>query len=272
MCYVRRVWGGKAPRRKRIFIPSDGAFGGLATLLADWTQRLGHFVVDSAERSEVDLEVLPESGVHTKTKNPWLVISHRRVDERRRQQLRADGALVVLDGHCGPLDLSFFYAELLFKSRAEQRYYGLTHGRLKVHVLKPDHVPSEATKGRLIGLNRCGGWVDGVRQWECGALVHLIVPVGTEEMCLRARVVGDHHVSGGCAESTADIVGDPSWATELDTLIGLEFERHQDQMYFRALARSTRPPERRSVSTPDVSKLEGSALESARSSSFEDLR
>lgn len=169
----------------------ERGLGSLATPIAEWTQLLGHQLLTQEERSQADIEVLGIDDA-SRRKAPWVVVSPRRLRADTQAQLRAQGARGVLDGDHGLLDLAFLYAECLFSSRAEQRRHGLNHGRLEVHVLDPGANLRRDSQGRLVGLNRCGVWVDAPElSFPGGASVDLAVPLGRRTVRLSGRVIVD---------------------------------------------------------------------------------
>lgn len=189
--------------QRRVYIPGPDLFGPLAAVLHAWTERLGHRVeTDPRARESVHLQVLP-AGLGLEPEDPearFVTVSVARTSA-------GDGAAVAhLEGHHGLLDVAFVLAEHLFSNRAEQRRYGLTFGRLDVHVLAgPDDTLRPDNRARLVGLNRCGTWIaaptvdllrgDGVEL----ALARDGLGLDGEtasRVRLRGRIVSEHGDSG----------------------------------------------------------------------------
>ncbi|MEO1234474.1 MAG: hypothetical protein AAFZ18_36835 [Myxococcota bacterium] len=177
----------EAIRRRRVFVP--GSSDRLGRIVREWTVRLGHDLVEAAQ-ADVTVALDPETP-EAASGGPWLVVTERRLSPEQRAGLRRAGATEVLDGRNGLLDLTFAYAETLFGSRSEQRRHGLAYGRLEAHVVPAGVEPSASTRGRLVGLNRCGTWVEvPAGAFTFGDLVDLVLPFEDLRFRMRGRVVG----------------------------------------------------------------------------------
>ena len=176
----------KVPRQRCICVSDPSGWGALHAPIVDWTRRLGHEVRAPSElEGPADLYVLTEADPRPEG-HPWMIVDARRPSAERRGAWRAEGASAVLEGLHGLLDLSFVYAELLFSSRAEQRRYGLAHGQVEVEVAGL----GDEVEHRLVGLNRCGVWVEPAPS-HCphGRLVELRLPLTDRVAKLSTRVV-----------------------------------------------------------------------------------
>lgn len=212
------VEGRAGSDRRAVYLPGPDVFGPLAPALEAWTVRLGHAVVGAAERSAAHLEVLPAGLGLDRAGARWIAVS------THRSTPPSPGAAASLCGHHGPLDLAFVYAEHLFGSRSEQRRYGLRHGRLEVE-LDPRRDDVAPIRGRLVGLNRCGAWVEAAAAIAEGEVLELGFP---------DDILGEGVRPGRCRLLGRVMTPDPT-----GRLVGIELmlEACEGFPTFRSLAR-----------------------------------